>query len=134
MKPIYSIFISNRSGTLTFLNNYKESTKKISYDQGLDLTSMLHALQLLLVQLSPIPIDSGMKELTFGQYKMVCLTTPTKLTICAITDVITQGIEDLLDEIYFLYCNYALKNPFQRQDMPIKSELFEQKLKDLIYK
>ena len=36
--------------------------------------------------------------------------------------------ESILQRIYEVYSDYVNKNPFQEQDMPIKSELFDERV------
>lgn len=40
--------------------------------------------------------------------------------------------EDLLRKIYVVYSDYVMKNPFYSMDMPIKTELFDNKVKEVI--
>ncbi|XP_026672310.1 trafficking protein particle complex subunit 4 isoform X2 [Ceratina calcarata] len=42
------------------------------------------------------------------------------------------GIEILLKRVYELYADYALKNPFYSLEMPIRCELFETNLQNLL--
>jgi hypothetical protein len=39
-----------------------------------------------------------------------------------------MGIDQLLDKIYELYADFALKNPFFSLEMPIRADLFDQNL------
>ena len=39
-----------------------------------------------------------------------------------------MGIDQLLDKIYELYADFALKNPFYSLEMPIRADLFDQNL------
>ena len=45
-----------------------------------------------------------------------------------IADKSQQGVDQLLDKIYELYADYALKNPFYSLEMPIRADLFEEHL------
>jgi len=38
------------------------------------------------------------------------------------------GIDQLMDKVYELYADFALKNPFYSLEMPIRADLFEQNL------
>ncbi|KAG0668115.1 hypothetical protein C6P41_002924 [Kluyveromyces marxianus] len=40
--------------------------------------------------------------------------------------------ENLLRKVYCVYSDYVMKDPFYSLDMPIRSELFESKVKELI--
>ncbi len=39
-----------------------------------------------------------------------------------------MGIDQLLDKIYELYSDFALKNPFYSLEMPIRADLFDTNL------
>lgn len=49
-----------------------------------------------------------------------------------IADPGQMGLDNLLRNIYELYADYALKNPFYSLDMPIRCELFENNLQMLL--
>ena len=40
-----------------------------------------------------------------------------------------MGIDQLLEKIYELYSDFALKNPFYSLEMPIRADLFDQNVK-----
>ena len=46
----------------------------------------------------------------------------------------TQHMEGLLKHIYELYTDYVLKNPFYEMEMPIRCELFDINLTQVIQK
>lgn len=43
-----------------------------------------------------------------------------------------QIAETFLRRVYVIYSDYVMKNPFYSIDMPIKADLFDQKLKELV--
>ena len=45
-----------------------------------------------------------------------------------------QGMDSLLKNIYDLYVDYVLKNPFYEVEMPIRCELFELNLFQFVRK
>lgn len=42
-----------------------------------------------------------------------------------------DAASDIFKKIYLYYCDYVMKDPFYSLDMPIKSPVFEAKIKDL---
>jgi hypothetical protein len=56
------------------------------------------------------------------------LEAPTFVT----ADPHTPNLRPLLQQVYVLYCDFVLKNPFHQADMPIRSELFDTNLSALI--
>lgn len=49
-----------------------------------------------------------------------------------VSDPKQAGVDQLLDKIYELYADYALKNPFYSLEMPIRADLFDQNLQTAI--
>merc|ERR1712096_147265 len=86
------------------------------------LASMFYPLYALAVQLSP---DQQLETDTF---KLHCNQTLTGVKFIVIADKSQQGVDQLLDKIYELYADYALKNPFYSLEMPIRADLFEEHL------
>jgi len=92
------------------------------------LTSMLHALHALAVQLSPEIGSSGIQELETDTFKLHCSQTLTGVKFLVVAEPKQAGVDQLLDKIYELYSDYALKNPFYSLEMPIRADLFDQHL------
>jgi len=61
-------------------------------------------------------------------FKLHCNQTLTGVKFIVVTDRNQQGVDQLLDKIYELYADYALKNPFYSLEMPIRADLFEEHL------
>ena len=78
-------------------------------------------------------------------FKLHCNQTLTGVKFIVVTDRNQQGVDQLLDkvlyneyldimdnvllaQIYELYSDYALKNPFYSLEMPIRADLFEEHL------
>lgn len=49
-----------------------------------------------------------------------------------VTEPSQPGMDIILRRIYELYSDYALKNPFYSLEMPIRCELFETNLQNMI--
>jgi len=96
------------------------------------LTSMLHALHALAVQLSPEVGSSGIQELETDTFKLHCSQTLTGVKFLVVAEPKQAGCDQLLDKIYELYSDYALKNPFYSLEMPIRADLFDQHLQTAI--
>ena len=72
--------------------------------------------------------SSGIRELETDTFKLHCNQTLTGVKFVVVTDRNQQGVDQLLDKIYELYSDYALKNPFYSLEMPIRADLFEEHL------
>lgn len=49
-----------------------------------------------------------------------------------VAENIQPGLDQLLRKIYELYADYVLKNPFYSLEMPIRCELFDTNLQNLL--
>lgn len=81
--------------------------------------------------ISPLPGASGIQSIEYqgaSPFSLHCLQTLTGLKIIITTSPNHASSETLLRKIYELYADYALKNPYQMLEMPIRSELFDQHL------
>eukprot|EP00090_Calanus_glacialis_P031114 TRINITY_DN5101_c0_g1_i1.p1 TRINITY_DN5101_c0_g1~~TRINITY_DN5101_c0_g1_i1.p1 ORF type:complete len:216 (-),score=58.42 TRINITY_DN5101_c0_g1_i1:100-747(-) len=108
--------------------NLKFGRPKITTNEKIVLASMFYPLYALAVQLSPDQGSSGIQELETDTFKLHCNQTLTGVKFIVIADRNQQGIDQLLDKVYELYADYALKNPFYSLEMPIRADLFEEHL------
>lgn len=108
--------------------NLKFGRPKTTTNEKIVLASMFYPLHALAVQLSPDQGSSGIQELETDTFKLYCTQTVTGVKFLVVCDPKQMGIEQLLDKIYELYADYALKNPFYSLEMPIRADLFDQNL------
>jgi len=108
--------------------NLKFGRPKITTNEKIVLASMFYPLYALAVQLSPDQGSSGIQELETDTFKLHCNQTLTGVKFIVVTDRNQQGVDQLLDKIYELYADFALKNPFYSLEMPIRADLFEEHL------
>eukprot|EP00088_Acartia_fossae_P003757 TRINITY_DN11602_c0_g1_i2.p1 TRINITY_DN11602_c0_g1~~TRINITY_DN11602_c0_g1_i2.p1 ORF type:complete len:216 (+),score=23.52 TRINITY_DN11602_c0_g1_i2:29-676(+) len=120
-------------GVLEFLEdkenfpvNLKFGRAKITTNEKIVLASMFYPLYALAVQLSPEQGSSGILELEADTFKLNCSQTLTGIKFIIVSDLKQSGINQLLDKLYELYSDYALKNPFYSLEMPIRADLFDQ--------
>merc|ERR1719430_1570130 len=119
-------FLENKDN---FPVNLKFGSAKITTNEKIVLASMFYPLYALAVQLSPEQGSSGILELESDTFKLHCNQTLTGIKFIVVAEHKQQGLDQLLDKVYELYADYALKNPFYSLEMPIRAELFEQSLK-----
>lgn len=109
--------------------NYPLSIKfarpKLSSNQKIMLASMFHSLYAISVQLSPENGSSGIQKLETDTFTLHCKQTLTGVKFVIIADNKQMGVESLLNKLYRVYADYALKNPFYSLEMPIRAELFD---------
>ena len=113
-------------------NNYPMNLKfgrpRITTNEKIILASTFYPLYALAVQLSPETQSSGIQELETDTFKLHCSQTVTGVKFLVVCDPKQAGIDQLLEKIYELYSDYALKNPFYSLEMPIRADLFDQNL------
>lgn len=56
------------------------------------------------------------------------MQTVTGVKFLVVSDPKQLGIDQLLEKIYEVYSDFALKNPFYSLEMPIRADLFDQNL------
>lgn len=61
---------------------------------------------------------------------LLCVFSGVKFML--ISDPKHIGVDALLQKVYELYSDYALKNPFYSLEMPIRCELFDEHLKSAL--
>jgi len=76
--------------------------------------------------------DDGIEEIVAGGLVLRCLQTRTGVKFVITAEPGTPDLDLVLKEIYVLYADYALKNPFYELEMPIRCELFIQGVDALI--
>ena len=108
--------------------NLKFGRPRITTNEYIILASTFYPLYALSVQLSPETNSSGIQELETDTFKLHCSQTLTGVKFLVITDPKQVGVDQLLEKIYELYGDYALKNPFYSLEMPIRADLFDQNL------
>lgn len=110
----------------------KFSRPRVTTNEKIFLASMFYPLFALASQLSPEVKSSGIEVLEADTFKLQCFQTLTGVKFMIIADPGQLGLDVLLKNIYELYADYALKNPFYSLDMPIRCELFESNLQLLL--
>ncbi|KAJ1864148.1 hypothetical protein LPJ73_000343 [Coemansia sp. RSA 2703] len=135
---IHSIFIINRSGGLIYHKNYSSKIAQLSSNEALTLAGTFHGIHVLASRISPATRggdavkDSGIQTIDTKNFRIHCYQTPTGIKFIAATDLLETKLTDILTKVYVLYSDYALKNPFYNLEMPIRSEMFDTRLLQLV--
>ena len=96
---------------------------------------MLFSIKSFVSRISPLDSKQGFFYYKTNKYALNYLETPSGLKFVLNTDVHTQNVQDLLQLIYKeVYVEYVVKNPICDLKLPIKSELFKNKLDAIIKK
>ncbi|KAI5710568.1 trafficking protein particle complex subunit 4 [Diaphorina citri] len=105
---------------------------RMTTNEKIFLASMFYPLFAIASQLSPEPKSSGIEVLEADTFKLHCYQTLTGVKFMIVGDTNQSGLDLILKKIYELYADYALKNPFYSLEMPIRCELFDTHLQNLL--
>ena len=125
------LFIINRSGGLVYNKNLSSNAPNLSINDTLRLGSTFHGLHAIATQIAPV-VSSGIEKIETDSFKLQCYQTLTGVKFIITATPGTTDLEGLLQNIYELYSDYVLKNPFYEMEMPIRCDLFNRHLDKLI--
>ncbi|XP_055918112.1 trafficking protein particle complex subunit 4 [Eupeodes corollae] len=112
--------------------NLKFTRPKMTTNEKIFLASMFYPLFAIASQLSPELKSSGIEVLEADTFTLHCFQTLTGVKFIMVSETGLTGMDTLLRKIYELYSDFVLKNPFYSLEMPIRCELFDQKLQSLL--
>ncbi|CAN6208673.1 unnamed protein product [Urochloa humidicola] len=133
LAAIYSLFIINKSGGLIYYKDYG-SAGRMDTNDSLRLASLWHSMHAISQQLSPTPGCTGIDLLQAHNFDLHCFQSLTGTNFFAVCETGAPNMEMLLKVIYELYTDFVLKNPFYEMEMPIRCELFDLNLAQVIQK
>ncbi|KAL5338913.1 Longin-like domain-containing protein [Aspergillus crustosus] len=78
----------------------------------------------------PIPSlpRSGLQTLESDKFHLTCFQTLTGTKFLLFTDPLMQNVDVVMRNIYELYADYVMKNPFYQIEMPVRCEGFDRGL------
>jgi hypothetical protein len=76
--------------------------------------------------------DDGIEEIVAEGMVLRCFQTRTGIKFVVTAEPGTPDMDLVLKEIYLLYADLVLKDPFYELEMPIRSDLFSQAVDALI--
>lgn len=129
---IKSVYILNKAGGLIFQRDYSESLQKLDDNGYLSLASTLHSVHALSSKISPTGKSSGFNVVEMPTSSFYCFQTLTGVKFFILTDHDQFAIAELRQQLYQLYSDYVMKNPFYTPDMPIRSVKFDRSLDTLV--
>ncbi|KAL3817680.1 hypothetical protein ACHAXA_002829 [Cyclostephanos tholiformis] len=135
------LFIVNKSGGLILHRPLGPTAPKISTNEWLRIGSTFHSLHAIAAEATPVKLpgnknsagaDDGIEQIEGRGIILKCLQTRTGIKFVLTAEPGTPGIDAVLREIYVLYSDCALKDPFYELEMPIRCELFTNAVDSLI--
>jgi hypothetical protein len=123
----FALWIINKAGGLIYSRTYADGLATLSSNDNLILASTFHSIHAIASRISPVPRSSGIHSIEADTFKMTCLQTPTGIKFVLSTTPSHPAPDAVLKRVYETYADY-LKDPFYTIEMPIRSEVFEQKM------
>mmetsp|Transcript_15856 Transcript_15856/g.38113 ORF Transcript_15856/g.38113 Transcript_15856/m.38113 type:complete len:152 (-) Transcript_15856:166-621(-) len=135
------LFIVNKSGGLILHRPLGPAAPRIGTNEWLRIGSTFHSLHAIAAEASPVKLpgnknqsgaDDGIEQIEGGGIILKCLQTRTGIKFVITAEPGTPDLDTVLREIYVLYSDCALKDPFYELEMPIRCELFTNAVDNLI--
>ncbi|CAG9464733.1 unnamed protein product [Pedinophyceae sp. YPF-701] len=124
---VHGVYIINKSGGLIF-SWAATPAARLDTNEALRIASIWHSVSAITKQVSPVPGCHGMEVMHTDACDIYALQPMTGTKMLAVVGRGCAGAQGLLQRVYQLYCDYALKTPFYEMEMPIRCELFDQAL------
>ncbi|DBA93280.1 hypothetical protein WJX79_007159 [Trebouxia sp. C0005] len=132
MPALYALYIINKSGGLIYNKEFLPMAG-LNLNDTLRLASIWHSLHAISSQLSPVQGCTGIELLIADTFDLHCFQTLTGTKFLLVVEPGTPEVEDFLKStLYDLYTDYVLKNPFYEVEMPVRCELFDVNLFQVI--
>eukprot|EP01041_Mallomonas_annulata_P007545 gene7545-15454_t len=113
--------------------NLSSNSPNLSINDWLRMGSTFHGLHAIASQVAPVA-STGIEKIETDTFKVQCFQTLTGVKFVITATPGTSDMDILLQNVYELYADYVLKNPFYEIDMPIRCELFNRHVDKLIQK
>ncbi len=120
-----------RTAALLRPQDFASHAAKLDTNEHLRLASTFSGLALIMKQLSPVRGSSQMETLECDGFVLQSFDTLTGLKFFLTADPDSKHLDAVLKEVYTLYSDYVLKNPFYEMDMPIQCERFDERVQKL---
>merc|ERR1719491_14507 len=124
------LFIVNKSGGLIHHRALGPRAPTIGTNDWLRIGSTFHSLHAIATEANPVRSssstgsDDGINMIEASGLLLCCLQTRTGVKFVITAEPGTRNPKQVLKDLYVLYSECALKDPFYELDMPIRCELF----------
>jgi len=132
---IHNLYIFDRNGILVYYGewNRKKVPSMSKEEEGKLVYGMIISLRGVIEKVSPLDIKDNSFHYRTSKYKMNFWESPSGVKFVMNTDLNSPNVKELLKTIYMqVYVEYVVKNPLCVQGELISSELFAQKLDEIV--
>ncbi|EPQ65628.1 Bgt-19 [Blumeria graminis f. sp. tritici] len=141
-RVVYALLIINKAGGLVYQRDFADGLNKLSINDYLVLAGTFHGVHAIATRLHPLqhlestalaPTErpeppSGIEVLETENFRMQCFSTLTGTKFLLFTEPQQPNVDLILSNIYELYVDYVMKNPFYQLEMPVRCEGWERRL------
>ncbi|CAK4631934.1 hypothetical protein LEN26_020463 [Aphanomyces euteiches] len=130
---LLSLYVINKAGGLIYQQDLSSEAPKLSSNDYLRLGSTFHSMHAIAALAAPAS-SKGILSMETDSFRLQCFQamTGTKFFITALPVLSSAELDAVLRQIYELYADYVLKNPFYELEMPIRCHLFHSNLQLLV--
>jgi len=119
---LYAIYIINKAGGLIYQKDFIDRANRLTSNNHLQIAGVFHGMYAITSQLAPTKeTSSGIRSLESDCMRLRCYqsVTGTKFIVTAATSQNELVLDNFLSQLYQLYADYVLKNPFYDLEQPI---------------
>ncbi|KAI9052691.1 hypothetical protein LZ554_002968 [Drepanopeziza brunnea f. sp. 'monogermtubi'] len=142
---VYALIIINKAGGLIYQRDFAEGLNKLTVNDYLVLAGTFHGIHAITTRLHPLSSSSspspsasapderplppsGIEVLETENFRLQCFQTLTGTKFLLFTEPQQPNTDRVLQEIYRLYGDYVMKNPFYQLEMPVRCEGWERRV------
>mmetsp|Transcript_8638 Transcript_8638/g.19584 ORF Transcript_8638/g.19584 Transcript_8638/m.19584 type:complete len:137 (+) Transcript_8638:176-586(+) len=127
-----TLFIINKAGGLIYTRHFSQDIAPLNVNECLRLASTFHSMHAIAGRLTPVGQPTGIETLEADNFRLECFQSPTGIKFLMLAEPKVVALDSLLKQIYVIFSDYVLKNPFYELDMPVQCDLFNIKVDALV--
>ncbi|KAL4075595.1 Sybindin-like protein [Scleroderma yunnanense] len=129
---VFGLWVINKAGGLVYQRNFADGLAQLTSNEYLVLAGTLHGIHAITSRLSPTGPSSGAQVIEGESFKLTILLTATGTKFVLLTSLAETAADTILQKVYEIYADAAMKNPFHTPEMPIRSEGFDSRVTALM--
>ena len=137
----YYLLIVNKNGSLIYDRGFS-SAVKLTSNEVINIASIFYSMHAISSKLTPPGYEKtselklengGIEIMEASSMRLVCFQTLTKIKFIFVTDYQTalEKCQENFRKIYDVYSDVVAKNPNYELDMPIRVNIFDEKVNEI---
>ena len=119
---LLALFVINKSGTLIYYKAF-EGSRPLSTNDMIRVGSTFDTFSALIKQISPVGEHTVIESLTTDTFVLNNFKTDTGFTFFVTAKLGSRGLYQFLKEVYSVFTDYVLKNPFYSMDQTVNKQI-----------